>query len=129
MKTVKSLLLTLWQLPQNLLGAIIWFVCQVNKRTTQHWNGRLIVEWGLNSGLSLGYFIFVRSANAEKTVKHEYGHTKQSLLLGWLYLIIIGLPSIIWAGCFGNYRAKHRVSYYAFYTESWADKLGGVVRG
>ena len=59
---------------------------------------------------------------------HEFGHTLQSQKLGWLYLFIIGIPSIIWAGCFEGYRKKHNISYYTFYTEQWADRLGGVKR-
>ena len=64
----------------------------------------------------------------ENTKNHEYGHTIQSNFLGPLFLIIIGLPSIIWAGCFDRYRRKHNISYYQFYTEKWADALGGVKR-
>ena len=77
--------------------------------------------------VSLGMFIFVNNITDIKTIKHEYGHCRQSNYLGWLYLIIIGLPSIIWAGCFERYRKKHNISYYAFYTERWANKLGGVI--
>lgn len=78
--------------------------------------------------VSLGMFIFVTNIKHEETIMHEYGHTRQSMLLGPLYLLVIGLPSFIWAGCFDNYRSKHNKSYYDFYTESWADKLGGVER-
>ena len=59
---------------------------------------------------------------------HEYGHTIQSQKLGPVYLLVIGLPSLIWAGCFEKYRIKHKKSYYGFYTEKWADKLGGISR-
>ena len=61
-------------------------------------------------------------------IKHEYGHTLQSKILGPLYLFVIGLPSLIWAGCFEDYRKENKISYYDFYTEKWADKLGGVNR-
>ncbi|WP_237558582.1 hypothetical protein, partial [Cellulomonas carbonis] len=58
---------------------------------------------------------------------HERGHVKQSIYLGWLYLPVIGVPSIIWAGLrrLGLFAGR---SYYSFYTESWADRLGGVKR-
>ena len=56
---------------------------------------------------------------------HEHGHARQSLYLGPFYLFVIGIPSLLWA-CL--YRKHKRGSYYAFYTEKWADKLGGVVR-
>ena len=74
-------------------------------------------------GISLGDYIIVCSHNA-KMVKHEYGHCLQSRRLGWLYLIVIGLPSILHAGLC---RCR-RHSYYDFFTERWADKLGGVER-
>ena len=84
--------------------------------------------WDHNRGLSLGEYIFIPEGVGETYLKHEQGHTKQSYILGWFYLFIIGIPSIVWAGCFNGYRRKHNVSYYAFYTERWADKLGGVNR-
>lgn len=78
----------------------------------------------------MGEYIFLCPAHQsdERTLKHERGHTKQSYILGWLWVPIIGIPSIIWAGCFGWLRAKYNISYYSFYTEKWADKLGGVER-
>lgn len=62
-----------------------------------------------------------------RTKKHEYGHSRQSLYLGPLYLIVVGLPSIIWAGFVYNLVRKE-ISYYDVYPENWADKLGGVNR-
>lgn len=80
--------------------------------------------------VSLGTYIFLCPAHWEnKTVLlHEKGHTKQSYILGWLYLPIIGLPSLIWCGFFEKYRKKHGISYYSFYTEKWADSLMGIKR-
>ena len=69
---------------------------------------------------------WVAKFNDEEVVKHEQGHTKQSYILGWLYLLVIGLPSLIWANCFGKFRRKYGISYYAFYTEKTANILGGV---
>ncbi len=67
MRTQISILLYLWQLPQNLLG-----------------------------------------------------------LLGPLYLLVIGLPSLLWAAL--HEKVAPGRSYYWFYTERWADRLGGVER-
>lgn len=58
------------------------------------------------------------------TIQHESGHVKQSKILGPLYLLVIGLPSIVHA-------AMHRTvcknpNYYHFYTEKWANKLAGL---
>lgn len=54
MKLLKALLvfvLTLWQLPQCLLGAVIWLVCRIGKKQCELYNGRILTEWGLLGGL------------------------------------------------------------------------------
>ena len=76
-------------------------------------------------GCSLGPVIFVYTKYYADLIKHEYGHAKQSLYLGPLYLLVIGLPSLIWNL---TYSESNKYSYYWFYTERWADKLGGVKR-
>lgn len=127
-KVLFQILQWTWCLPQNLVGAVVWLCCKLRHDATEPFNGRTVVRWRRFDGVSLGQFVFVNINDGERTVKHEYGHTRQSLMLGWFYLLVIGLPSLIWAGCFDKYRAKHGVSYYKFYTERWADKLGGVER-
>lgn len=82
-------------------------------------------------GISLGQYIII-SENSyrdkrNRTKKHEYGHSRQSLYLGPLYLIVVGLPSILWAGFIHDMVGKE-VSYYDVYPENWADKLGEVNR-
>ena len=115
----------LWTLPQNIIGFIGYMIFR--KGYKYKYNDAFIIEVPNKYGsVSLGNFIFVSNATDEETIKHEYGHTLQSKKLGWLYLFIIGMPSIIWASCFEGYRKKHNISYYAFYTERWANKLGGV---
>ena len=42
-------------------------------------------------------------------------------MLGWLYLIVIGLPSILWA-----WLGDDDKCYYSFYTEFWANDLMGL---
>ena len=76
----------------------------------------------------MGCFIFMdeRALRDRPLLVHEYGHTIQSALLGWLYLPVIVLPSVLWFSlpALRRYRKKHRRSYYAFYTERWANRLG-----
>lgn len=129
-EVVKIIFFVIWGLPQNLVGSIIYLVCACKKREHEIFMGnRIMTHWGLGSGLSLGFFSFVSTYASENTKKHEaIGHFKQSLLLGPLYLLVIGLPSLIWAAFFGEYRRKNGISYYSFYTEKWADKWGGVER-
>ncbi|HPY36628.1 MAG TPA: hypothetical protein PLH38_02235 [Clostridia bacterium] len=80
--------------------------------------------------LTAGVFIFVSSAdNSDQDymdclIRHEYGHVYQSLILGPLYWMLVGLPSFIWAQFFSKYREKQGVSYDALYCEKWANYLG-----
>ncbi|NJP41365.1 hypothetical protein HCH52_09920 [Oscillospiraceae bacterium HV4-5-C5C] len=70
-------------------------------------------------------------AAVRRTAVHEYGHTWQSLLLGPLYLPVIGLSSFIWAnwpGC-RSWRQQNRRSYSWFWTEAWANRLGRATTG
>lgn len=122
-----------WGLPQNTLGAIVKKVCKATPITI--YKDATVYSWRVAGGMSLGKYIFVpfekiypNSPSQMRYIKHEYGHTVQSKYLGWFYLLVIGLPSLIWAQCFGEYRQKTGKSYYYFYTEKWADRLGGVER-
>lgn len=123
---IKQIINWTWCLPQNIIGLFVLLFTKLQGAKTERYNGTFVTRWKYGSGVSLGQFIFVSEYASEMTIKHEYGHTRQSLYLGLMYLLVIGLPSIIWAGCFGGYRAKHGVSYYKFYTEKWANALGGV---
>lgn len=117
----------LLEFPQNILGYLTFFYFTKMKKYpyyrykdayVTHVPGR----WG---GISLSRFIFMDDAYFRSSmVKHEYGHTLQSKRLLLLYLPIIGLPSLVWNRLFQNYRIRNQKSYYAFYTESWANHLG-----
>lgn len=103
--------------------AIGFAICKIFKLKKS--NGVYI--WNYN-GLSLGEYIFVRENACEQYINHERGHTKQSYILGWLYIFVIGIPSLIWNLFFEEYRKDKNISYYSFYTEKWADKLSGIER-
>ena len=118
-----------WSLLQNLCGLIFFLLLKIAGRQSKIYKNRVVTYWKLRSGLTLGNFIFINSLAGQKTLDHAYGHTLQSAMLGPLWLIVVGLPSIIWCGAFEGYRIKTNTSYYAFYTEKWADKLGKVERG
>lgn len=114
-----------WGLPQNLLGLLLFLLGLVRGRYAGKYNRAFITKTKKIHGLSLGVFIFVSDESDAVLLRHEYGHTLQSLYLGVFYLLIIGLPSLIWAGLFNGYRKKHNVDYYSFYTERWANHLSG----
>lgn len=128
MKTFVTILLYIWQLPQNLLGLVIKAFYKENA-FLMYRDKKMYVCPGLSGGISLGNTVIVGKYPFSKKdwnlVKHEFGHTRQSLYLGPLYLIVVGLPSILWA------LLQERVikkDYHWFYTERWADKLGNVQR-
>lgn len=114
----------IWCFPQMLAGFLVKLITRAEKHSDHY-------HYEISCGsVTLGEYIFLCSAhrNDDKVLRHEQGHRIQSRILGWLYLPLIGLPSLLWAGCFGWYRNKYNVSYYSFYTEKWADKLGGIER-
>lgn len=118
-----------WGILQTLVGAIL-LLCVSHKIEGHVWyrkaSASTVLSTKLSGAISLGAFIICFYAPDEDTYKHEFGHCIQSLILGPLFLFVIGLPSLIWCGCFDKYRQKHNISYYSFYTEKWANKLGGV---
>lgn len=110
-----------WQLPQHLLGiAIISLYDAEYDSSRDVW-----ISKEANFGVSLGeYRVIGIHYDRDDVLKHEYGHTKQSRLLGPLYLLIIGLPSAV-----GNLvHRKIKFDYYKQPWERWADVLGGVNR-
>ena len=130
MKELLNVLLYLWQLPQNIVGAILTLFYKAEK--TLEYKGKTIrVCPKFPGGISLGHYIFVYKYPYDTPswnyTKHEYGHAIQSLLLGPFYVFVIGIPSGIWALIY-KYDPDDPLKYYRFYTEKWADKLGGVKR-
>jgi hypothetical protein len=87
------------------------------------------------SGGSFGrYIILPPRKDMFFTVPHEYGHSIQSLYLGWLYLPVVGIYSAVFCNLWDRLFHKNWPShdrqywYYNRWTERWADKLGGVDR-
>lgn len=113
-----------WEFPQCILGWILTKIYNVEYKET--YKDISIYAGKFRSGISLGLYIILSETswryNRNYVKEHEWGHTCWSKYLGPLYLIIIGLPSIIWTQVYD----KVNKSYYWFYTESLADKSGGV---
>ncbi len=127
---MKYILFYIWQLPQNLLGLIIELITRAKHETNFGFYCTYRFGW---FGVSLGDYIIFGGLPSKDSIAHEKGHQKQSFYLGWLYLLIIGIPSFI-----GNIRdrlfhkkwsVEKRISwYYQQPWEKWADNLGGVKR-
>jgi hypothetical protein len=127
-----------WEAPQTALGVAMLGAEAARKRIVQIEveDGRLVVE-SSGTGISLGHVVFWSRENSRwhdldlRNRAHELGHTRQSRLLGWLYLPIVGLPSISRAGFALLYRevtGRPWTRYYEGFPENWADRLGGVDR-
>lgn len=131
-----------WGLLQTLAGFCVFL--QNIKRPHEFYHGCIKTKMPNFGGLSLGLFIFVSDENdkvkphngitatgevCRKIAVHEYGHTIQSLILGPLYLLVIGLPSLIWAGTpyFVNKRRENSIPYSRCFAEGWANRLGEFV--
>lgn len=127
MKYIRNLILFIWQLPQHIV-ALIYFgylvmMCKdlgVDSRYKQ----AIVIPCIMRGAVTLGNYVFV-GLNSEyrKTVKHELGHTIQSKILGPLYLIVIGIPSITYCGLRRIFPSLRKKNYYDFYTEKWANNL------
>ena len=118
-----------WGLPQTFLGALLWL--RYFKCGHRIYKGAIWTGWPKDSGGSLGLFIFSKAPVMEEDLwlmRHEYGHTLQSLMLGPLYLFVIGVPSFFWANLPSVRKAvrEGRLSESALYTEAWANRLGRV---
>lgn len=128
-----------WGLPQNAAGLLLLPFLR-GERFRYH--GALVTVYkrlsftANRSGFSLGEFIFIPEAwsehDKEHLVVHEYGHTVQSLMLGPLYLPVVGLPSLIWSRRYEHRRSAYRgrgVAYTDKFPEHSADRLGEYATG
>ena len=133
-----------WGFLQTLLG-FFTFLLHIDDKH-YHYHGAIVTEWKSKSSVSLGMFVFITAEPyfyeklkeqytmemlSSRLLVHEYGHTIQSLILGPLYLIVMGIPSTLW-GFLPNLAEKRRtesISYFSFYTEKWATTLGEMVIG
>ena len=138
-KSYINIIKWIWQLTKNLIGFLI--IRKKKYKSEKYIDGKWIniyYKSFFRSGISLGEYIildywYCGKACSRQIFVHEYGHSKQSLILGWLYLPLVGIPSIvsnIWDRLFHKkWTSDQREKwYYSRYPEKWADKLGGVVR-
>ena len=117
-----------WGMIQTSLGFVV-FLAHIKDHHYMY-KGSVCTEWKRDTGLSLGLFIFVWPDDTRVCV-HEYGHTIQSAILGPLYLPVIGIPSAIWANlpALQKKRSQEHLSYYRFFPEKWANRLGERITG
>lgn len=129
--------LFIWELPQNLVGLVVYAVLKIRKKIihTEKEAHRVFIETP-GIGVSLGWLIFWTPAGNRFTHltndcrMHEYGHALQSLMLGPLYLMVVGLTSVsrvLYSNWYYNKHGRSWEHYFSGFPENWADRLGGVV--
>jgi hypothetical protein len=123
MKTTK-VLRWIWEFPQCLLGLILTKIYDVKYSET--YKDIDVYRGTFPGGISLGLYIILNDWSVEKTKKHEYGHTRQSLRWGWLYLPVVGLVSGVW--CILHVLGLVTKDYFSVWPENKADEYGGVKR-
>ena len=141
---MRSVFYAVWQCTWGFLQTLLGFFILILHRKSKHfrYHGAIITLWEPKSSVSLGLFVFVSAEPffvkkyegqisvaelSNRLLVHEYGHTIQSLILGPLYLLLIGIPSTLWGFLMAKKRKEKQIPYGAFITEKWANSLGEYV--
>lgn len=127
---VNIFLVLIWQLPQTITAVIAlavfhnyeWYYNEEAKITVLKVNKG---NFNGNACFSSGPIIFVTPNCHKEIIKHETGHSWQSIILGPLFHIVISIPSII-LFIYKRIKNKSAKFYHTHYPENWADKLGHV---
>lgn len=121
-------ILYLWQLPQNIVALFILLFARLKIHKKEgYWISSNMPGYGseyLYSAISLGNYIIASGELSSSAFKHEHGHQIQSMYLGPLYLIIVGIPGLI-RSIYKTVAKKDLAWYDSGYPENWANKLGG----
>lgn len=147
MKQFRMLLLVLartvvllWQLPQVVISIAALFLFRAkfrNKVVIFHIFRVSVFAYGndknkTNMTFSLGPIVIASRAYygvdlSDITISHECGHSKQSIILGPLYLPVVALPSVTF-NIISRFSRKFSKNYYKRFPENWADRLSNIVR-
>jgi hypothetical protein len=112
-----------WGILQTLLG-LLFSLLTVPIWKRLHWHKcSLVLRTKGEYGISLGFFILMGESHGESVLKHEYGHCIQSMILGPLYLPVVGIPSFL-RSLFWQVTKKPDRTYYLGFPEKWADGMG-----
>ena len=134
---MKKILFRIWQwtwgFPQSLLGLVFRLVYRDCPRSEYH--NAVVTHWPKGGSMGVGMYLFLGTGGDDEhkaqVLVHEFGHSVQSLILGPLFLPIMGIPSFLWANLPWTRRMRKEkgVSYYRFYPEKNANWLGAKVTG
>jgi hypothetical protein len=121
-------ILFIWQILQ-VIGALLCLIVIRTKPVKYTNEGTGMTVWRVHHNFrscwSMGPFIFVPNYQPDYLMRHETGHSIQSIFLGPLFLIVVGIPSAILLAVRVT-QNKDKKWYHSHYPENWADKLGAV---
>lgn len=121
-----------WGIIPTIIGFMLALALWVSGHKSSMWNYVVCFRVGKNwGGLSLGPFVFTDDRPTYHMLQHEHGHSIQNLMLGPLWVLIVGTPSM----CRYLYREQilYRINKKAYselpyyediFFERWATKLG-----
>ncbi len=92
-----------WESKQTVLGNFVsHFRNNFWRTNVEYYHGATLVNrnghrngWGVTLGSYINGYNLEADPQKERTFAHEYGHTKQSKVLGPLYLSLVGIPSVV----------------------------------
>ena len=131
-----------WELPQTAVGYLLaqWRVASRRVTTLEVLDGATFVvgrhrDPYTSAGMTLGCFVHMwlprgreqdfelyARQGRDNLARHEYGHTVDSQVWGWLYLPVVGVPSLVSQWLALGRRPRHR--HETFWVERRADRLG-----
>lgn len=119
---MRKALLYLWQLPQLIVSLLMIAFYRKKPKRCERCGMSVFRVDVKGRAFSLGPVVFCPEKVHEEILKHEIGHSYQSLYLGPLYLLIVGLPSVL---LYLRYHLGHHDSdwYHSRYPEKWADDI------
>lgn len=122
-----------WGIIQNVLGIFLFILLTIIKanRKRFYYHGSIVSRWRFGFSMGLGMFIFLGTRisaerKEEEVIVHEFGHTIQSIILGPLFMLVIAIPSTVWAftPAFKRLRKERNIPYVWFFCEAWANYEG-----
>lgn len=138
---MKSILIELiywtWCFPQTVIGIIYFLISKNNHVKVEKYKHSIVTTLNREhtGGFCWGKYIFIDKTSNKDLIKHEYGHTLQSFILGPLYIPVIWIPSgynlYLIKKIDINDRERYLEAYNEYwkkFPEDWADKLGKVNR-
>lgn len=131
-KTYNTLSWT-WGLPMTIIGKLAELILTaLGHKSEKFGYAKYFVigeGWG---GVSLGKIFIVSKDCGEDIKKHEYGHTVQNCIFGFLMPFIVCIPSAIrclWFKCYYRKGLTPPTDYDSIWFEKQATMMGNLYKG